>query len=482
MHHINGTPREQLTLLPEAIEDYLHQENPVRFIEAFVETLNLISLGFQNTQLRETGRPPYNPADLLKLYIYGYLNRIRSSRRLERETQRNLEVMWLLKKLSPDHKTISDFRKDNRSALRLVCRQFVLLCQHLDLFGAELVAIDGSKFAASNANRKNFTKTRLRERILKIDAMVESYFEALDTGDAQETPVSIDAQTHLQEKIASLQQRSTEYHKLLNKLDDSGESQVSLTDPDSRMMDNHGQRDVSYNVQTAVDSKHKLIVEHEVTNEPNERALLASMAKRAKETLGVDHLEVCADKGYWSGTQIKECDDANIATYIPEHASTGRRKSNIPTPDFAPSRFTYNKQNDFYLCPQGQQLNLTTKTWVHNRWRFEYRSSACAKCLTRSQCTADKSGRRIYRSELEDTLQAARNRVATHPEKSALRKTLSEHPFGTLKHSWDQRSFLTRGIEHVKTEMNLSVLAYNIRRVISIFPVSELVHRLRATP
>jgi transposase len=335
MHHILGTPREQLTLLPESIEDYLDRENPVRFIEAFVETLNLSSFGFQNTQLPETGRPPYNPTDLLKLYVYGYLNRIRSSRRLERETQRNLEVMWLLQKLSPDHKTISNFRKDNLAALRLVCRQFVLLCQHLDLFGGELVAIDGSKFAASNANRKNFTKARWHERILKIDATIESYFEALDTNDVKETPATINPQKHLEEKIASLQKRSAEYRQLLKQLNDSGTSQISLTDPDSRMMYNHGQRDVSYNVQTADDCKHKLIVEHEVTNEPNERTLLASMAKRTKETLGVDHLEVCADKGYWSGTQIKECDQANIVTYIPEHASTGKRKSNIPTPDFA---------------------------------------------------------------------------------------------------------------------------------------------------
>jgi transposase len=478
MHHVNGTPREQLTLLPEAVGDYIHDENPVRFVEAFVESLNLTELGFQKTELPETGRPPYCPADLLKLYIYGYLNRIRSSRRLERETKRNLEVMWLLKKLSPDHKTISNFRKDNRSALRLVCRQFVALCQHLDLFGAELVAIDGSKFAASNANRKNFTKARLREHVLKIDSMVESYLDALDAGDAQEAPLSVEAHTSLKEKIGSLQQRSREYHQLLSNLDDSGASQVSLTDPDSRMMDNHGQRDVSYNVQTAVDSKHKLIVEHEVTNEPNERTLLALMAKRTKETLRVESLDVCADKGYWSGTQIKECDDANIATFIPEHASTGKRKSNIPTPDFAPARFVYDEENDSYLCPQGQQLKLTTKTWVHNRWRFEYRTSACAKCLVRDKCTADKGGRRIYRSELEGTLQAARNRVATHPEKAALRKTLSEHPFGTLKHAWGHKAFLTRGLDNVKAEMSLSILAYNMRRVISILGVPTMLNQL----
>lgn len=475
MEHITGTPREQITLFPEAIEDYISQENPVRFIDALVDSLDLAALEFQKVELADTGRPPYEPGDLLKLYIYGYLNRIRSSRRLEQETHRNLEVMWLLKKLSPDHKTISDFRKDNTSAIRQVCRQFVLLCQKMDLFGGELLAIDGSKFTASNSNRRNFTKQRLKERIERIDTTVDEYLELLETNDRQETTIPKHDQGTLREKIASLKERAQDYKQLLESMEQTGQTQVSLTDPDSRMMNDRRQRDVSYNVQTVVDDKHKLILDHLVTNEANERTLLSRMAKSAKEILGVKQLEVCADKGYWSGTEIQECDENNIITYIPEHASTGKRRSNIPTPEYAHTQFQYDKERDVYLCPQKQELKLTTQTWVHGRWRYEYRTSACKHCQLKSQCTTNKNGRYIYRSEFEEALQRARDRIRAHPEKIEQRKCLSEHPFGTIKHGWNHRYFLLRGLDKVRTEASLSVLAYNIRRVITILTVSTLI-------
>jgi transposase len=478
MQHISGTPRDQLTLLPEAVEDYIGPDNAVRFVDAFVTMLDLRGLGFQKASLAETGRPPYQPADLLKLYIYGYLNRIRSSRRLEREAQRNLEVMWLLKRLFPDHKTISNFRKDNRAALRLVCRQFVLLCRNLNLFGAELVAIDGSKFAAVNANRRNFTKKQLVRLIDHIDSTVQEYLETLETNDRQEAPCSIGNPENLQHKIEALTKRSADYRHLLQTLDDNGQSQVSLTDPDARLMDNHSQLDVSYNVQTAVDNKHKLIVEHEVTNQGNDRVHLAPIATRAKDTLNVDRLEVCADKGYWSATQVKACDDANIITYIPEHASTGRRKSNIPAPGYEHTRFQYDKERDVYHCPEGQELKLAAKHWLRGQWRYDYRTTTCRDCNVRSLCTANKLGRAIYRSELEDTLQQVRERARQHPEKIAERKTLSEHPLGTIKHSWGYRSFLTRGLDNVRAEMSLTVLAYNIRRAISVLGVPSILKYL----
>lgn len=481
MEHVPGTPRNQITLFPEAIEDYVADDNPVRFIDAFVDSLDLSTLGFQKAEVADTGRPPYHPGDLLKLYIYGYLNRVRSSRRLERETQRNLEVLWLLKKLTPDHKTISDFRKDNGQAIRAVCRQFVLLCQKLDLFGAELVAIDGSKFSASNANRRNFTKAKLHALIRKIDATVNGYLETLETTDREEAPMPQHDAEALREKIASLKERSAEYHKLLNSLQEQGQTQVSLTDPDSRMMSDGGKRDVAYNVQIAVDDKHKLIVEHEVTNEANDRNLLAPIAKKAKEVLAVDQLEVCADKGYWSGTAIRECDENKIVTYIPEHGSTGTRKSNIPTPEYAHTHFQYDKERDVFICPQNQELRRYTRTWVHRRWRYEYRTAACVHCPVKSLCTADKSGRRIYRSEVEDALQRLRDRVAHHPDKVKQRQMLSEHPFGTLKHGWNQRYFLLRGLHKVRTEMSLSVLAYNMRRVMNILTVAVLARSVLAT-
>jgi transposase len=483
MEHIVGTSREQLTLLPEALEDYVSVENPVRFVDAFVNNLDLKSLGFQKVEVAETGRPPYQPADLLKLYIYGYLNRIRSSRRLERETTRNLEVLWLLKKLSPDHKTISNFRKDNRTALRLVCRQFVLLCQDLELFGAELIAIDGSRFAAVNSNQRNFNPERLRFRVRRIEETIDRYLDTLQTNDEQEAslPHKMDRK-QLQEKIDVLKKRAADCQRLLSTMEENGDLQVSLTDPDSRMMGNHGHRDVSYNVQTAVDSKHKLIVEHEVTNEPNDRTLLAPIAKRTKETLGVERLEVCADKGYWSGTQLKECEDANIVPYISEHATTAKRKSNIPAPEYAHTRFHYDKESNTYLCPQGQELRLSSKHWFRGQWRYSYRTTACKNCPARSLCTADKQGRAVHRSELDEVLQRARERVRLHPEKIAVRKTLSEHPFGTLKHAWNHGYFLTRGLEKVQAEMSLTVLAYNIKRVINIVGVSALLLRFANTP
>ncbi|MBI4429444.1 MAG: IS1182 family transposase [Ignavibacteriales bacterium] len=481
MEHITGIPREQLTIFPEAIEDYIAEDNPVRFIDAFVHSLDLSTFGFQKADVADTGRPPYHPSDLLKLYIYGYLNRVRSSRRLERETQRNLEVMWLLKKLTPDHKTISDFRKDNGQAIRAVCCQFVLLCQRLDLFGAELVAIDGSKFSASNANRRNFTKAKLQVLIQKIDATVSGYLETLETADREEAPpLHYDAQA-LREKIASLKERSAEYHKLLNSLKEQGETQVSLTDPDSRMMSDGGKRDVAYNVQLAVDNKHKLIVEHEVTNEPNDRTLLAPIAKKAKEVLAVDHLEVCADKGYWSGTAVRECEEHKIVTYIPEHGSTGTRKSNIPTPEYAHTQFHYDKERDMFICPQNQELARYTRTWVHGRWRYEYRTPACLRCPAKLLCTADKGGRRMYRSGVEDMLQRLRDRVARYPDKVKQRQMLSEHPFGTLKHGWNQRYFLLRGLHKVRTEMSLSVLAYNMRRAMNILSVAMLMRSVCTT-
>jgi len=474
MHHKTGTPRQQVTLLPEAIEDYIAQDNPVRFIDAFVDKLDLRSLGFNKTQLAETGRPPYQPSDLLKLFIYGYLNRVRSSRRLEQETARNLEVRWLLQNLQPDHKTISDFRKDNRTALQAVTRQFVILCQQLDLLGGDLVAIDGSKFKASNSKKRNWTKAKLRERIQRIDATIEEYMTLLETNDQQDRP----RPTNVQEKIASLRQRMKQYKALLEGLDAAGTNQVSQTDPDSRLMVGNGKADVSYNVQTAVDSKHKLIVACEVTNDINDLYQLAPMAQRAKEALGVDTLTVVADKGYATGTELYTCEQNGITVYVPLTAPTEQRRSNVPTPEYYHAKFRYDKERDCYICPQQHELHRRWTVWLQRQLKTAYGSPACRGCPVKPQCSINKNGRFIYRTQHDDLIQQLRARLSAEPDKLKERQCLSEHPFGTIKHGWNQGYFLLRGLQNVRTEINLSVLAYNIRRVVNILGVPTLLRTL----
>jgi transposase len=478
MNHVTGTAREQITLFPEAIEDYITEDNPVRFIDAFVDALDLAQLGFQKVELSETGRPPYHPGDLLKLFIYGYLNKVRSSRRLERETARNLEVRWLLRNLQPDHKTISNFRTENRTALRAVTRQFVLLCQKLDLFSADLVAIDGSKFKASNSKNRNFTKKKLRDRIRRIDTSIEEYLTLLESTDQQEAHLPQHDAQALQAEIASLRERLERYRAFLCELEESGESQVSLTDPDSRLMVNNGKADVSYNVQVVVDRKHKLIVDHEVTNDVNDRYQLATMAGRAKEALSVETLEAVADKGYATPTELKACEDNGITPYVPIPEPTEQRKSNIPTPEYYHSQFRYDKEHDVYTCPQQQELTLLYTTWHRKHWTSVYGTTACRSCAAKSQCTINKHGRRVYRSDHEEVIDRLRQRIRDNPAKLGERKCLSEHPFGTLKHAWHQGYFLTRGLQKVRCEAALSVLAYNLRRVINIIGTPGLLQAL----
>lgn len=317
MEHKRGKDRSQSVLFPEIVDEYVSAENPVRFIEAYVESLDLVGLGFQHARVAETGRPPYHPGDMLKLYIYGYLNRTRSSRELEKATHRNVEVMWLLRKLQPDFKTIADFRKDNTEALKRVCREFTLLCKKLNLFGGELVAIDGSKFSAVNHNSRSYTKAKLQGLLRQIDEKIERYFTRLESEDTTEDAARIGEKHSLREHIANLQEHKAELEELQNTLNESGETQITLTDPDSRMMrTGHQGKDVCYNVQIAVDAKHKLIVANDVTNELNDLHQLSMMAQAAKEILGVEHLDVTADKGYYNETQIDQCEQGNISCYI----------------------------------------------------------------------------------------------------------------------------------------------------------------------
>jgi transposase len=476
MDHIQGTDRDQLTLFPEALDDYIAQDNPVRFIDAFVDSLDLQGLGFTHAIPAETGRPPYHPGDLLKLYVYGYLNRIRSSRLLEREAGRNLELVWLLGKLTPDFKTIADFRKDNRKAIRQVCRAFVLLCRDQGLFGGELVAIDGSKFKASNNRARNVTQRQLKRQLKDLDQKIDTYLHDLDDQDQSELDTPKLTAQELQEKIEALKARRGQLLKLSQEMEDTGQTQISLTDPDSRSMPAGGGQvtDVSYNVQVSVDQKHKLIVDHEVTNEPTDRNLLHPMALRAQEVLGVDHLEVVADMGYTNGQQVKACLESGITPYLPQANTSANSALGL----FGKQDFRYDPAHDGYRCPAGEMLTFRFQTREAGRDIRTYTTSACGSCLLKPRCTRSRGNRRITRWVDEAILESMAVRVKAHPEKVKLRKCLVEHPFGTIKRHWNQGFFLTRGLSKVKAEMSLTVLAYDIQRVVKILGVPRMIEAL----
>jgi len=477
MDYIRGVTRNQVILFPETVEDYITEDNPVRFIDAFVSSLDLAQLGFNRAQPAETGRPAYDPADLLRLYLYGYLNRVRSSRMLEREAKLNLEVMWLLGKLSPDFKTIADFRRDNLAAIKQVCREFTLLCRKLKLFGGELVAIDGSKFKAVNNRRRNFNEARLTRAIKALEEKVDGYLESLDEADAAETepPEPTPTAVELRKKIAELQPRKAKYQALKKGLQESGAKQVSLTDPDSRsMVMHHGSTEVGYNVQTVVDEKHQLIVEHEVTNDPTDHAHLAEMGRRAKETLGVEQLEVVADMGYYDGAEVKQCVEADIITYIPKPLTSVNRKRGL----FTKQDFVYEEAKDCYRCPQGEELTYRYQSFEQNRLIRYYTTSKCLTCPIKHRCTTNRRGRRITRWVDEKFLEDMARRVRARPEVMRRRQQLSEPPFGTIKRAMGHSYFLMRGLNKVGAEMSLTILSYNIKRVINILGVKKMIEAL----
>lgn len=476
MRHKQGINRKQTVLFPEVVDDYISNENPVRFIDAYVDSLDVAQLGFTHATPAETGCPPYHPGDLLKLYLYGYLNRIRSSRELEKATQRNVEVMWLLRRLSPDFKTIADFRKNNTEAMKKVCREFTLLCKKLDLFGGELVGIDGSKFSAVNHDSRSYTKQKLQRLIKEIDEKIDTYFTRLESADSTEALYQAPQQRMLSEQITKLQKHKADLESLQQMLMESGENAVSLTDPDSRLMvtGKHG-NDVSYNVQIAVDAKHKLIVAHEVTNEANDLHQLYSLAEAAKEILDVEHLDVTADKGYYNKTEIAECEQNNISCYIPEPEKSQNKALGL----FTDKNFHYDPVSDTYLCPANQHLTFHYRTIKGNKEERVYETNYCKQCPLRAHCTRSKdNNRRIYRWVHEDLIEAMRERVSRHPDIARKRKELAEHPFATIKHWMNHGSFLMRGKQKVAAEVSMSVLVYNIKRVLNIVGVPRLLAEL----
>lgn len=469
MRYVEGQSRDQVLIFPEVIDDYVSKENPVRIVDSFIELLDMYKLGFTHSLTSKIGRKPYNPKDLLKLYVYGYMNQVRSSRMLERETHRNIEVIWLLKKLQPDFKTIADFRKDNSRSLKKVFRQFVMFCNGWGLYGNELVAIDGSKIQANNHNNRCFTLTKLNKEI-------NFYLQELDESDNTEVSKNDESKlrySQLQEKIKQLKEMESQYQDYEEQLKESGENQISLTDPDSRMMKVKGDgRDVCFNAQTAVDSKHKLISEFDVTNEANDLNQLSEMSDKAKEAVEVDKLDVAADAGYFKREEIKKCAENNITCYVPQPRKSHNRKKGL----FTDKDFVYDHNQDCYFCPAGKSLYPTT--YSKEQDEKIYTTRECVTCCLKSKCTKSKYGRRIYRWIHEEIIEEMAARLQENPDKMKARACIVEHPFGTIKCPMNQGYFLTRGLESVKGEFSLTMLAYNMKRVINILGVEKLVQAM----
>lgn len=472
---IQGEHRGQSTLLPESLDDYVSDTNPVRVVDVFVDELDLTTLGFDGAIPADTGRPAYHPAVLLKIYIYGYLNRIQSSRRLEREAQRNVELMWLTGRLMPDFKTIANFRKDNSKAIRGVCRQFVVLCQQLGLFGENLVAIDGSKFKAVNNRDRNFTSAKLKRRMEEIESSISRYLAALDAADRQVPTASEPDGARLAEKIEKLKAQMKELQLIESQLNDSPDKQVSLTDPDARSMMTRGSGIVGYNVQTAVDTQHHLIVAHEVTNVGSDRDQLSSMAKLAREAIGSETLSVVADRGYFKGEEILACHNANISAYVPKPMTSSAKAEGR----FNKDAFVYDATKNEYTCPAGEVLIWRFSSIEKGMNMHCYWSSSCQKCALKPQCTPS-TNRRVRRWEHEAVLEQMQRRLDQAPNMMRVRKRTVEHPFGTLKQWMGSTHFLTRKLVGVSAEMSLNVLAYNMKRVMKIVGTEGLMKAMTA--
>ncbi len=475
---VEGLDRGQSTLFPERLEDWIGEANAVRVIDVFVEEIDLAELGFSGVDPEATGRPSYHPSVLPKLYIYGYLNRVQSSRRLEREAWRNVEVMWLTGRLAPDHKTIADFRKDNGGAIRRVCARFVVLCRRMGLLAQASVAIDGSKFKAVNNRDRNFTRAKMARRMAQIEESVARYLQQLDSADRQGPSEVLETKTtRLKEKIAKLKEEMQRLHALEIRMLATPDQQISLTDPDARSMATSGRGSgiVGYNVQTAVDTKHHLIVTHEVTNVGTDRSQLASVAKKAKATLETESLDVVADRGYFSGEEILACAEAGITVTLPKPMTSNSKAEGR----FGKQDFRYLAEEDVYVCPAGERLTYRFTNEENGLVLRRYWTTACQSCAIKHDCTTGKQ-RRITRWEHEHVLEAVQRRLDQHPEKMRQRRETVEHPFGTLKARMGATHFLMKTLPRVAAEMALHVLAYNLTRVMNILGIQPLLAAMRA--
>jgi transposase len=475
---IEGADRSQITLFPDRLEDYVGEDNPVRVVDAFVDQLDLVGLGFSRVVPRRTGHPGYRCSELLKLHIYGYLNRVQSSRRLEREAARNVEVMWLIGGLVPDHKTIANFRKDNGRGIRKACVQFVSLCRQFGLLAEARVAIDGAKFKAVNTRDKNFTKGKMQRRKAQIEESVSRYLHQLDSADRQDPSLARTAKIdHLNDKVVKLKAEMERLAELEEEMLARPEQQISETDPDARSMATSGRGSgmVGYNVQIAVDTVNHLIVTHEVRNEGTDTSLLSHMGKRSKAALSVDKMAAVADRGYYKSDKILDCHNAGITVTLPK-PQTSNNKANG---QFVKADFVYLPDDDVYRCPAGELLVYHYTNEERGLTLHRYWINACRDCAIKDQCTTGKE-RRITRWEHEDVLDEVQLRLDEHPEKMRQRRETVEHPFGTIKCWMGYTHFQMKTLKHVGTEMALHVLAYNLKRVMKILGIAPLIAAMKA--
>ena len=466
MSYVRGEDRGQAALLPAAIEDYVGAEAPVRVIDAFVDRLDVARLGFRRSLPAATGRPPYDPRDLLKLYVYGYLNEVRSSRRLERECSRNVEVMWLLRRLAPDFKTIADFRRDNGVAIVGTCRAFVLFCRDLGLFTARLVALDGSKFRAAASAKRIVGRREIAQEAARLDRRIADYLAGLDESDADEPD---EAPSATAAALEALRARQSELDRLAAKLDADDRNTLVEGEPDARPMGiGSGRKPPSYNVQTAVDTETGLIVHHEVTTEPTDNRLLHPMAKATKDALEADTLTVVADAGYSNGADAVACERDGITPCIPANRATNNQGDGTL---FDRSLFDYDSAADSYRCPAGR--TLVRKQIMRRDNCILYAAQDCSGCALKPRCTTAER-RFLTRHFHEEALQRMNARVKVDPSLMRKRRCAAEHPFGTIKRMTAGGRFLTRGLAKVKAEAALSVLAYNILRTVNLIGASSL--------
>jgi transposase len=475
MGYKQGLDRDQSMLLPPSVEEYVDQDNPVRVIDAFVDTLDLEEAEFTKSIPADTGCPGYSPCLLLKLYIYGYLNGIRSSRKLENECKRNLEVIWLLNGLKPRYRSIAYFRADNKKAIKNIFRQFVVMMKSWDLIGGDTLGVDGTKFRAVNSKKNNYNQKKIDRHLKYIDDKIEQYLKELEEQDDKEKS---DKKVNVEQCLEELEKRKQKYQELEKQLKETGEGQVSTTDEDARALIIRGQIvEVAYNAQAVVDDKHKLIVNYKNIN-TNDRKILSTMATETKEIIEEESFDLLADKGYHNSEELQNCKDEKIKTYV----APSERKHNKPIPI---PEYTYNPKEDCYICPQGQTLT-TNGSWYkkvyHNNKILikQYKTKACRECPERYLCTTSpiERGRVIERSQYQQAVEENNLRVNTEKEKYRKRQAIVEHPFGTIKRQWGYTYTLLKGIEKVEAEIGLMFTAYNLRRLISIFGVKELIDRL----
>lgn len=482
-----GSDRDQGQLLPASVEDYVDPDNPARVIDAFVDSLDIETAGFTKSSPHPKGpkgSPAFDPADMLKLYLYGYLNRIRTSRKLENECRRNLELIWLLNGLQPKYRAIAYFRAENEKAIRLTFRQFVVMMKSWDLIGGETIAVDGSKFRAVNSKKNNYNQKKIDRHLKRIDDKIEEYLQQLEQEDKKENK---EKKIKVKQCLEELETRKQKYQALEDQLKQSGETQVSTTDPDARLLMIRGQiTEVSYNAQATVDDKHNLPIDYKAIN-TNDYKILPTMAERAKDILETETFDMLADKGYHDSEGLQKCKDMNVNTYV----APAERKHNkpIPTPEYYGGHFIYNTENDTYTCPQGETMT-TNGSWYKKVNRNStslvrhFKTKACRQCPVHHLCTTSPKvrGRVIERSEYQQAVDENNLRVKTEKEKYKRRQAIVEHPFGVIKRQWGFDHFLLKGLGKVEAEVGLIFTAYNLRRLITIFGAKELISKLLLFP